>query len=221
MEIDKLKIVSLRLSARMKHVILPIHWMEFLNSLQKSGYQISQIPTLPPTVDIGTASVSGTIARKLTCIVDANSERQFIGVQESRAESLVEYYKDVMSILHDLTESNPLQIWFTEFQGRFTTQLKANNSLGTMKELGKSFDFLKNWEGVIGEPIQNSNIKVTSSGKNPDSPDYFEMTLQPYLIDPLKTLEIVVIMRSPNGERVESFAKGVETNISAILTTLR
>lgn len=221
MEIDKLKTVSLRLSARMKHVILPINWMEYLNLLQKSGYLVGQVPTIPPTVDSSAAVVSGTIAKKLNCVIDVNAERQFIGVQESNAESLVECYNDVMSILHDLTASNPLHTWFTEFQGRFTTQLKAKNSFETMKAIGESFDFVKKWERVIGEPIQNSNIKVTSAGKNPDSPDYFEMTLQPYLIDPLKALEIVIIMRSAVADRVLMFAKEIETNISSMLAVLR
>lgn len=202
--------IGLRASARFDHVIFPLDIATFLHVAAACGFTpAAELPPPPltgPNVYLGGG---GTLARKGTLLVDLNTERQFFGVTGldpaevwSELGSLIEGAKGVL---------DPAKIMFFELQARFRIR-PATDPVAAMRESGKGLNLVARVSQVFEQPMALFSAQLSSSG--PDTPDYFELWMQPDA--PNQSLGVSVVYRNPSPQAFQKFVLELEERISQV-----
>lgn len=211
---------NLRLSARFNNVVFPIDMTEFAKALMNSGYTLAaQIPLPEPTA-ITRLAYAGPMARKGTLVVDANSEKQFIGVSDMNLSNLIVGFDEVLRLVGDKKKiGGPLVPWFLEFQGHFE-YFPEGSPLDLLKALSKSCGFLESWNRILKKEVALFGFKVAPASSVPDSAEFLEVVVEPSPGKSISSFEVIVILRSPDSQAVRDFAKGSEKAISELMISL-
>jgi hypothetical protein len=160
------------------------------------------------------------MARKGTLVVDANSERQFIGVTDVTPSNLIEGFEEVVSLVSDRTKvGGPLVPWFLEFQGHFE-YFPERSPLDLLKELSRSSRFLESWNRILKKEVAFSGFKVAPASSVPDSAEFVQVVVEPSPGKSETSFEVIVIMRSTDAEAVRGFAKDCENAVSDLMISL-
>lgn len=217
---DKLSLSGVRLSIRFQNVVFPVDLRTLIGVLQGVGYQpLAQLPPVGLAM-LGTVGASGPIAARGTTVVDLNSEREFIGVQDPVVETAVGGFSELVSLLSrtDLfgTELKP---WFVELQAQFS--LFAGTA--TKSRISKTLSnrrFAPAWSKVLGAPVADYQVRVSPRDVSVDSPDFFDVIIEPSLQQTPNGFKIVIIFRHTNSDRVVKFAQALEKNVRQLLLAL-
>ena len=210
---------NLRLSARFGNVVFPIDMTEFAKTLMNSGYTLAtQIPP-PDPVSITRLAYAGPIARKGSLFVDANSEKQFIGVSDADLSNLIKGFEEVLRFVTDKDKvGGPLVPWFLEFQGHYE-YVSGKSPLKMLKELSMGVKFLSSWNATLKKETSFIGFKVAPASQGPDSSEFFEVVVEPSPGRSDSSFEVIVIMRSANSKAVRDFAKASEKTIHELMSS--
>jgi hypothetical protein len=77
---------------------------------------------------------------------------------------------------------------------------------------------LKHLKEILGGDFSQSVIKIVPSGKEVNTMDWHEITIEPKIGSPAKTLVIRVISRNPSIDAVKDIANKTEDTITEIVT---
>lgn len=217
---DELVSVACRLSVRFQHVVFPLDLRTLTSVLQSLGYQpAAQFPPVSPAI-VATVGAAGPVAARATTVVDISSERQFIGVQDPSPETAMGAFSELMGALAKGERGLPaLQPWFAELQAQFDLR----SSPGTAKRIGRAMadlPFGPAWSKILGRPVADFHIRVSPRGVSLDSPDFFDVVLEPNPSSGESAFRVIVIYRSRNPREVLEFARTLDPTIRKLVAAL-
>lgn len=198
---DKPSLVGVRLSVRFKNVVSPIDVRGVLYALSSIGYRVSSSPPPRPLLVLETLSGAGPVADRDGAVVDLNTERQFLGLQDSSTESASKAFSQMLSVLEKSGAIAPqAEVWFYELHARFRLGRSGDVISGVNRFLG-SGTALRSWNDALGFPLCISQIRLSTQGESSDSPTYFEFTITPSLNRPDEPVDIIVVQRMESSEK--------------------
>ena len=212
--------LAYRMSIRFNYIIFPLDLSRLIGALQGIGFTpLAPIPPIPASI-FGRSLGSGLIAGNGNCLVDVNSDRQFIGVQDSDLDKTLERFNEMSSLLAspDLL-GNHMKTWFIEFQARLQYWPKANG-LGIFKQISSEIPLLEAWSHILPSPPALFHIRVNPIEQPIDSPDYYEIIFEPNLACPQECYEILIVFRNPDRTKVEGFARDIKKTSDKLASAL-
>jgi hypothetical protein len=177
---------------------------------------MTQLPPIPKSDLI--LQGEGQIAQRENFIIDFSTEKQFVGISGIEPDLVVEEFKQILLILEEnkLSLDNAL---FYEFQAHYSC--KSNKDfLIKLKQVTSKCELLKIASKSFETNMSVFSLKLFDSRNIPNSPDYFEITLQPDIVTPSEEMNIVFIYRNCNQATYKEFLKSYEKNLENFLNTL-
>lgn len=224
-----LRVLSARISFRLKRILFPIDIRELIGILPSLGYtvlpQVLQALPGPGMIEITHMTASGPIARKGNLIVDINSDKGFIGVGSSSAPGIKISIADIESAFNEIERAvcdnfdinQNTDIWFYEMLAKFDCEVKNN----ILKNKFTNKTLLTRLGNIIGKEVTLYGIRLVPSGAVPNQEEWFDITIQPHIYRPNKIYQISVIYRSPDRNDVLTKFKNLETTLSKIIEELQ
>lgn len=219
-QLREITIQNMRLSTRFQHPIFPLDIIGFAKALAASGYTLAtQLPAPIPNAIVRSAYV-GPFARKDTSVIDANTERQFVGVSDVDPIKLVEIHEEMSRILADDRKvGGPLRPWFVELQAHLIFA-PAKPPLETLRFISEGVRFVKGSSSLIGGDASIYSMRIAGAMTTVDSPNYSEVVIEPSPGRENKLLEIVIIKRNENQDELLDFARNIRDRVHVYLDAL-
>ena len=214
----KFRILRFRFSLRLNDVLFPVDGSELAEALTHIGYSVQ--PKLPPAKARMRVSFAGEIARKNGTTIDGNSDRGILGVTAKSYDSAMATYDELRAIIN-----NELKIDI-EKRSRFfeiIAEYKFDSIKNPLKSICKTFGKtrpLKEISDILGHKTSMYSIRLVSEGKIPNQEEWLDITIDPDVIKPDSTYNIVVIFRSSQKGIVEQFGKDLEARLSKVIGTI-
>jgi len=213
------KFASVRVALKCNFVFFPIDQHDFFAGLREIGFTIlREAPRdVPPGI---TAAVAGPVARVNAMVLDMDIDRQVIGLQGPITEAVIDKFGQVEGLLNDRFALNLAQ------NTRFYETI-ASFQLETGKEPVRTFSKLSGLDRlvdsfgtVMGRTVVPFGLRMCLSGSLPGDEEWFEMTIEPLIINPKVRYYVSTIFRSPQHNKVVDFTKALQTRISDVVRSL-
>lgn len=214
---ESLNRVAFRVSARFKYVLFPLDIPTFAAALTARDFIASSEPpeepiAIPPGGAIGGR---GIVGRKGDLRADIDTDKQFFGVSGRQDPKLV--IGELRSLIAELSDVVDLtHAEFFELQTRYKVA-RPGGALAMTAHLGQKAKIVEIASKAFSQPLQLYSAQLISRGGEPNSPDYFEIWLQP-VPSLASVLGLAVIMRKPDLNEFERLAYQLEEKISALLS---
>lgn len=211
------RIVS-RISARFGNILRPFDIRDFSNCLSDLDYLVTV--ELPPEQASGESILSGSgpVATKGVLVADVNTERQFFGVSGGEPESM---WREVQLIIDDL-ESRRLaakdQVLFYELQGRY--KIDFPQAFAVIRGYGKGVPLVELATKAFGKEMGLFGTRLFTVETPADSPDFFEIHIEPPARRPDAEISVRVIYRNHLSEQFEEFISKYEILITEYVRSL-
>lgn len=213
------KFASIRLALRFNYVIFPLDQRDFFAGLRDIGFII--VKELPRNVPPGmTATVAGAIARVDGMVLDMDMDRQVIGLEGSSVELVIEKFGQVESLLSDRFGLDLGQnTMFYETIASFQLQT-GREPISTMSKLPGFERTIDCFGTVMGRTVTPLAIRMRLSESLPSDKEWFEITIEPFMINPKARYYVSTIFRSPERNKVVDFTKQLQTRVSEVVNSL-
>jgi len=204
-----LKPVRMTVTIKLDSTLWPITLIEFTNSLEKLGFEITE--EIPIPRPIGRFSGLGQIARKGNIVVNVDGGAKAISMYGLSLESTIEEFDSFIKTLQtdysvDLDEFAD----YYQFASRY--EYKTNEDAYAMISNFFTYPKLDELAKIIDIPIKTFSIKVGSADAVPNEINWFDIQFAPdvqrndgYTID--------VVYRNENKESYRTFISHIEEKI--------
>jgi hypothetical protein len=220
-----LRVLNVRVSFRLKHVLFPIDLRELIEVLSNLGYaivpQVLQALPGPGMAEIAYMSGSGPIARKGNLIIDVNSDKGVIGVGGPSIRDVELAFNEIEKAIHDNFNVNPnVDVRFYEILARLDYEDEGKNILENMEKIGNK-DLLTRLGGIIGKEPILYGIRLVPKGTVPNQEEWFDIIVQPHIYKPNQVYQISITYRSTDRNNVFTIFRNLENITSRILKELQ
>lgn len=216
------------LSFRQKHlqltvffntVLFPFDAMQFLRALSRSGYVLSV--ELPPLSPARRLSIPGPVGTKGSISARIDTTRGFVGVEGPDERDLIEEFRGIENILQkDLELDVPALTHFCEFLANGVVGGTAKNPLNIIARAVDASALLEQISKIVGRPTSIFGLRLSAEGLMPNAPDWFDITINPYVLAPDRYYYVNVVYRQSERRPVVRFARGFEDFLSRTLAAM-
>jgi len=208
-----LKAVRISKGITLNTVIFPLTWHEFLNTLEKKGYELaSQLPFPYPT---GRFSASGPIARKGKTSIFVNTGANIIRIFDISIKSAGEEFDELLKLL--VSDYGVDLNAFARFYS-FTASYKFNTDKQASQTISDFciFPSLGEISKIIGKDVIPFGFRLGAADVLPNDENWFDIRIEPDVLrNDCYTIEIV--FRNSDKEIIEEFINTIESNLNKII----
>ncbi len=215
---DSLVRVRTRISVRFGHTILPFDLRDFSECLTSLGYQLKgDIPPEQTAVLSAHVAGEGIIADKGEFEVDISTSRQFFGVAGGDPSEAAREVRDILETIESKGLTSKNKISFYETQALY--RIIMENAAVSMRKHGETFSLIPVASKTFGIPLGLFGTRLTSIGEI-DSPDYFEIQIQPSILRPDHEFGVRILYRNHDLGSFQAFVDKLEGSVSALISQL-
>lgn len=174
--------------------------------LSKEGYQFSIDPTNPESIQ----------AVKGTSQIYLDGSRRVFGARSDTVQNSISAVGELYSIV-----KTGLQIDIAKYVKFYEFELNATYFAGEdvyakFVNLYKDSVDLVTLKEILGGEYSQANLKLASSGRNINSAEWYEITIEPKVNSVRKTLAIRLICRNPKLNKLTEVKKKFELLLRAL-----
>jgi len=194
-------------------ILFPINLVEFVDGLEKKGYEIS--PALPFPRPPGRLIGAGEIARKGKTVVQVDAGAQMLNIADISLKSALGCFDEIASML---TEDYGVNVdslaRFYNFSATYEipTQKQAYETIAKNLKVSILGDF----EKTMQEEIWPLELRFAGAGLRANSENWFDISIRPsYERD--DSYVIAVIYRNSDKAKTQKFVGTCEEKILKIV----
>jgi len=205
-----------RYGVQLSRLIFPLDFRDFRLALAKNGYELSPVRELPPPP--ARISFSGVIARKSETTIVADSEAGEIVVVGRSLQQAVASFGDLANVvatelgvdLHARVRLYSLIVHYRLETGKMP-----------LKEIPKADnkEYVSKFSSVMKEDLSSFSIRLSPRGEAPNQEDWFDIAIEPDVIDENR-YHIGVVFRNSRKEKTETFIKDLENNLLKLIAII-
>jgi hypothetical protein len=216
----KIEGISSRSSARFDYIVFPLDVRGLAKCLVNLGFHLLQ--PLPPEPPLGPLSMglaaSGPVARKDRHLVDVSTERQFIGVSGGDSLSNYEKLREILDNLVSEALVSQERIRFHELQARY--KVLTRNASIAMRGSCKNATLLKLAAKSYGKDMSLFTARLIAADSKIDSPDYFEIYIEPSIARPESELGLSIVFRNRDAKEFQHFVDTCDERLEGLVKGL-
>jgi len=214
------KNMSIRFSIRMSCVLAPFDTAELIDLLMRAGYT-----RIAPQTPMGRQpgirfTFTGSIARKGEIIIDVNDERGVLGATSPLPALTIQGLNELLQIVKTNLKADPESMAaFYELIGHVEveTQLNPLEKIGQVFEKSKA---IEEFSKILGEDVSLFSLRLAPKGEIPNQTEWFDITIEPHLIQTTSTYSIAAVYRSRDKSKVQKFTEEFLSRITEILNVI-
>lgn len=180
--------------------VTKIDLYELIDLLKNLGYNITA-PHLPFRGFKATISGSGPVAVKGNVVVDVNTERLIIGVSSPEPEDCISEFvvieKAVTSKFDALKKP-----YFYELLAELEIGSDGIEPMEFLQKISKGNLVAKKISNALGESLFVFGYRLAKENTSPESNEWVDIEIIPYLVRPHSSMYVSVVYRSKNREKV-------------------
>jgi hypothetical protein len=213
------KFTSVRLAFKGNYVVFPLDQRDFFAALHEVGFNIPREPPrdVPPGV---IATVFGAVARAEGMVLDMDMERQVVGLEGPNVDRVIAKFAEVENLLNERFGLNLLEnVRFYENIASFQLATGAN-PVETIGRLPGFERVVECFGSVAGKALSPLSIRVRLSESAPGDVEWFEMAVEPLMINPKVRYYVNSIFRSAQRAKVIDFTRELQTRTAQAINSL-
>ena len=216
----KFRNTTIRFSLRFNYILFPFDVIELVKQLAKTGYKI----TIPPPPKITPKNIrltaKGRIAQKGDTEIELNDERGILAATSSSPELAIKCMNEVLQLMKNNLKVNLDEMaFFYELIGSFDIETDKN-PLEIIAKINENEEYIDQFSKVLGENISNYTLRLVPRGQVPNQTEWFDVTIEPDVIEATSTYRTQIIFRSKEKIKVENFTQNLMRNITGIINII-
>jgi hypothetical protein len=196
MATNDLQFTLIRLGARLDYVVPVILAADITNLFTKLGYQISVNPS----------NLEHIVGQKSDTEVYLDGSKRVFGARSdtvSNTVSALEKFKIAITKNLNVDLGHYVSFYEFEIQGYFDIEKEIYE---VFSGLYQDSSDLKVIQEIMGGKYSQFSLKLVPSGKNINTPEWHELTIEPKVNSAGYTLSVRMVCRSPKLEAVQNIA---------------
>ncbi|MFO7968239.1 MAG: hypothetical protein R6U44_11635 [Archaeoglobaceae archaeon] len=186
------------------------------DELRKMDYNLQDIPA--PEFK-KRAGGSGYVAQKEAFLFHVNTERQVIKIVTFNTMEFEDILREFEKIKDTLKNNLKLDnVFFYEINGDLRI-ISNQNPLEVFKEIKQDFDPINDLNTKMDSDLSLYGIRLCE-GENPDSPNWLDLQIEPYLTKAEEEYSVSIIYRNTDWGVFEGFVKNLENKQETIFDTI-
>lgn len=209
----KLTTQEARYGVNLDYVVFPLDLRDLLYALAKNGYEISRLKDLPaaPTRIV----YSGEIARTKETRVLANSESGEIGVIDKLLQEASASFDNLAKIV--LSElgvdlNSRVKFYFLSVHYRVDTKKMPLTEIAKTENK----EFVKKFSDIMKEDLSSFSLRFCPKNASINDRNWFDIAIESDVVDESR-YHVGVYYRNAEREKIEAFAKDLESNLLKLL----
>ena len=207
-----------RLSTKLKYIIMPISQSAFAASLKEIGFTTPQRVVRSP-IGSGVAFEPAVVyGEKGENKVDMDSSRGIIGIDGTNPADVVSDFRRLEDMLK---QSFGLDIekrtWFLEAIAEFTVTTHRN-TLDVLRTSLPDAKLLEKLGNAMGEQVGPFGIRLCSPNSEPLDENWFDFRIEP-VVTSLKSYFLSFVYRNEVRSKVYNFLGGLESRALKLIAT--
>ncbi|MBI2303914.1 MAG: hypothetical protein HYU86_04100 [Chloroflexi bacterium] len=201
------------LSVSYNTALFPFDILELSRMLPSVGYVILQ--ELP--VQFGARlGMSGVLAKKGDTALSLNSERYTVTTQTQEPNAALEEFEFIERLIEEeFGFRGEEHASFYEVISEATVRTKKNPLL-MVEEHSRSISLLGRLSKALGHPVGVFGFRLVPPGADPNRPDWFDIRIEPEVLNCTRRLSISIIFRNHERPKVLQFVR----TLPQVLTNL-
>lgn len=194
-------------------VIFPLDFRDLRYALAKNGYELSPVKDLPPPPAL--IGFGGEIARIKETRVLADSEAGEIAVTSRLLGEACQSFEDLANII---ASELGLDLHSKVKYYQVTVHYRVTTGKTPFEEISKAEnkEFMTKFSEIMKEDLSSFSIRLCPKGAVPNSENWFDIAIEPEVIDE-RFYHVGVVFRSSKRDKTEAFVKNLESNLLKLI----
>jgi len=196
-----------RLSLRTDYIFYPIDSDDFAKAVERYGYELKSPPQTMSPIRL---EIPGQLAEKEGNNVILDTNRQILGVEGDDPNKIIEIFNELEEIIR-----NELKIDFSDSIKFYETIIdyhiySPNNPRKIIEKIYEESNYSKVFSSIVKKDVSPFTIRYASRGISPDSPEWMDFRIEPFVRRANKVYAFNLVYRSEDGAEVKKTLQSIQ-----------
>ena len=199
--------LRVRLSLRTDYIFYPIDSDDFAKAVERYGYELKSPPQTMSPIRL---EIPGQLAEKEGNNVILDTNRQILGVEGDDPNKIIEIFNELGEIIR-----NELKIDFSDSIKFYETIIdyhiySPNNPRKIIEKIYEESNYSKVFSSIVKKDVSPFTIRYASRGISPDSPEWMDFRIEPFVRRANKVYAFNLVYRSEDGAEVKKTLQSIQ-----------
>lgn len=209
--------IRVRLSLRTDYIFYPVDSSDFAKAIERHGYEIKSPPQAMGPIRL---EITGQLAEKEGNNVILDTNRQILGVEGDDPKETTETFNELEEIIR-----NELKIDYSDSIKFYETIIdyhiySPNNPRKIIENIYKESKYAEVFSSIVNKDVSPFTIRYASKGISPDSPEWMDFRIEPFVRRANKVYAFNLVYRSEDGAEVKKTLQSIQEIMEKIITEI-
>jgi len=206
--------IRVRLSLRTDYIFYPVDSIDFAKAIERHGYEIKSPPQAMGPLRL---EITGQLAEKEGNNVILDTNRQILGVEGDDPKEITETFNELEEIIR-----NELKIDYSDSIKFYETIIdyhiySPNNPRKIIENIYEESKYAEVFSSIVNKDVSPFTIRYASKGISPDSPEWMDFRIEPFVRRANKVYAFNLVYRSEDGEEVKKTLQSIQEIMEKIV----
>ncbi len=217
-KVPKIEPLSFSFSITTTDLFFPVDIRDLRPTLARNGYELTRLPTplAPRQLRIGGG---GVIARKGGFSLNFDAENRSLGLSGDSSDNIIKAFDELTAMVrNELKTDLASHVRYYEILGYyrvFTSKIPSEQ----FSAVSEGVELFETIAEIVGTSVSTFGIRVVPKGGLPNNDDWFDISVEPEIIQPDRYF-CGVVCRNKNRNIVEQWASNDKKYLNQIIGAL-
>jgi len=206
-----------RLSLRTDYIFYPVDSSDFAKAIERHGYEIKSPPQAMGPLRL---EITGQLAEKEGNNVILDTNRQILGVEGDDPKETTETFNELEEIIR-----NELKIDYSDSIKFYETIIdyhiySPNNPRKIIENIYEESKYAEVFSSIVNKDVSPFTIRYASKGISPDSPEWMDFRIEPFVRRANKVYAFNLVYRSEDGAEVKKTLQSIQEIMEKMVTEI-
>ena len=207
----------MRLSLRTDYIFYPVDSSDFAKAIERHGYEIKSPPQAMGPLRL---EITGQLAEKEGNNVILDTNRQILGVEGDDPKETTETFNELEEIIR-----NELKIDYSDSIKFYETIIdyhiySPNNPRKIIENIYEESKYAEVFSSIVNKDVSPFTIRYASKGISPDSPEWMDFRIEPFVRRANKVYAFNLVYRSEDGAEVKKTLQSIQEIMEKMVTEI-
>lgn len=214
----ELRPLRARMSLRTDFIFYPVDGNDFAQIIKKRGYELKEAPQ---TMGPFRLEFPGHLAEKDGNQVILDTNRQILAVDGQDPETIISIFSELEEIIKkemSIEYGDNIRFYETVVDYHVYTE---KNPRTIIEKASRHDETAEAFTDMLGKPVSRFTLRYASKGTLPNSPEWIDVRLEPFVRRADKVYSFNLVHRSLNRDSVKDTLANVEIMIKKLVEKIQ
>ncbi|MBW1669649.1 MAG: hypothetical protein JRJ66_16705 [Deltaproteobacteria bacterium] len=214
----ELRPLRARMSLRTDFIFYPVDGNDFAQIIKKRGYELKEAPQ---TMGPFRVEFPGHLAEKDGNQVILDTNRQILAVDGQDPETIISIFSELEEIINEemnIEYGDNIRFYETVVDYHVYTE---KNPRTIIEKASRHDETAEAFTDMLGKPVSLFTLRYASKGTLPNSPEWIDVRLEPFVRRADKVYSFNLVHRSLNRDSVKDTLANVEIMIKKLVEKIQ